>query len=344
MKKLLRRACVALIATFFVMGLVACGGESETPEESITVSVENPQTATPNSTSESNSTPPTESEADDSDVQAFIEEYMDNISQTEDSHFYYNIWFVADNFPTIGEVPLDGLRAMYQELNERFNYIVILTQSLNYLGYYSGDERFVESLPFGNIDLRNRLVSDTEGNEFFITPLNTVMVGRTLFQYFDNNIVKGRNFIESDFYFNSPTDVINIILGYDYIGVYDLNDILTLTLYGKVISFRVIGFYGEGTEFPNMNHGFENIYFDRSIIMPLFAITYDPTSEDDQMFQIIHYSQKASGNIRISATAEELQEETFEIHSRYLAIIQEMADRHGLEHNVAALPIPRQLH
>ena len=255
--------------------------------------------------------------------------------QLSDIHFYYAIaWRTTAGFS------LDNLRAMYNELNEKFDYLnIIVAQHLDYIGYFDGDEMFIDTWDTG-VNLRNQPFHNADGTISVSTPIRTIMVGRTLYEYFDNHIVKGRNFIESDFYLNHPEDIVNIILGFDYIEIHDIGDIITLSLHGKSINFQVIGFYNSGTYFAHMRFFAENIYFDASIVMPLFTITYEPIDDNDYQFQMILYSQKASGNIRIAEHPEDIVINNYEIHARYSDIIQNMAANHGLTFFVAFDPIP----
>ena len=167
-----------------------------------------------------------------------------------------------------------------------------------------------------------------------------------LYGYFEGNIAKGRHFTDADFYIDSPEDAVNVILGFNYIGVYDIGDVITLSLYAgaKTFDFHVIGFYEEGTSFPDMNMFFEPLYFDSLVVMPFFAINHEPTDEQNRQFQIKYYDQKISGFIRILEPVDlltESQDALLEIHARYLARVNEIAERHGLRLDMSLLPVPR---
>jgi len=286
-------------------------------------------------------------EISDDDLETFMEWYFDLMLLEHDTNFYFNIYPDIDNTP-LSMFPLEGLMAMYRELNERFYYVVIHSSPFDYIGYFSGDERFVNNppVPIPDVYFRNQLLIDRDGNEFFLTPLRGVQLGRTIYRYFDDSIAIGRNFNGSDFYVNSYDDIVNIILGFDYIGVYDIGDIITLELYAgaKAFNFQVIGFYKEGTHFSDMLSPFEVIYFDQSIVMPFFVINYEPVNEMNRRFQTIFYTMKTSGNIRIIESVDALTESVdanLEIYEKYLALINEMAYDHGLVFDMVILPIPR---
>jgi len=280
-------------------------------------------------------------------IDEIVHEYFGVMQQQQDTYFY----FLAH--PGMGHprsMPLDGLAAMYRELNEQFDFLLIQSHPFGYTGYFTGDEIFVNNPPepIPDVYFRNQRLTDARGNAFYYTPIRGIQMGRMLYRYFDSYIEKGRNFIESDFYVHSYDDIVNVILGFDYIGVHELGDIITLSLYAgsKSFNFRVIGFYKEGTNFPDMDNFFEALYFGRSVVMPFFELNYEPTDERNRDFHSFYHYQRAFGHIRIMESVDALTESTEalqEIHARYLARVNEIAERHGLRFDIPLLPIPRQV-
>ena len=288
---------------------------------------------------------------DDVTLDEIYMEYADLMLQQQNARFYFHIHPTGFNPMQACQLPPEGLRAMYSELNQQFEYIVIRFNALVYTGYYANDIRFVDTPPFvidglEDTDFVNQQVIDLYGNSFLATPLRGVQMGRMLISEFDDSILIGRNFVEEDFYMNSYNDVVSIILGYEYIGIYDIGDIIELQLHAsKVIESHVIGFFEEGMNFPDMmrNHFYPH-YFDRSIVMPFFEINYEPVSDVNSLFQIRHYLMKTSGFIRIQECTYLLTESAdtlLDIHERYLLAVNEVADRHGLSYDIPLLPIPR---
>jgi len=275
-----------------------------------------------------------------------LEEYFYHLIQMQDTYFYFNVVHTGTSDGNVFGSPIEGLRAMYRELNERFNYVLLHTTTFDFLGYFAHDEKFIADPIIPNEDLRNELVTHTDGREFMVTPLRGVQIGRMLHRYFDNSVLYGRNFDESDFYVNSPDDMVNVILGYDYIGIFDIGDIIPVALYVglQFIDFHVIGFLEQGAKLCS---GYQVVYFDRSIVMPFFEINYIPVDELNQQFQVLLYSRKSSGMVRISECIELLQIKMgsgylalLELHARYTtAIVDEMANRHGLWFDVPLLPL-----
>ncbi|MCL1877972.1 MAG: hypothetical protein FWF80_03875 [Defluviitaleaceae bacterium] len=287
---------------------------------------------------------------DDYEIEAFIESYMYDIAETvqltQGVFLYYNILIDAIRavdadasdmpFESRLALEIEALKAAYADINEHFRYINMITQHLTHVGYFYGDKKFVLHADQG-MDLRNQWNSVYE---YYFTQLNTVMMGRTLYDLFDNDVAVGRNFVSADFYINTLSDTVKILLGYDYMGVYDIGDILSLNLYGADVNFEVIGFYNQGTTFAHLNFGFENILFDQSVIMPMFTIN-QPPEEDEIWVHWIHYTQMLHGNIRIMESNHAvIREMNEEIHASYLERLNELTNRHGLYFDVALLPIP----
>ena len=265
---------------------------------------------------------------DDSSLNQTFENTQDN------AHFYFfATWDTTEGFT------LSALRALYYDLNEQFNFTTIINvQHLDYVGYFDGDKKFIDS--FGDFDLRNQVFYDASGTRQVSTPIRTVMLSRNLHCFFDAYVFVGRNFESIDFYFNAPNEAVNVLLGFYYVDLYSVGDILELSLYGKPIEFKVIGFFEEGTQFASLNRPGEVISFDASIIMPLFCITYEPINEIDYMFQIMHYSQKVTGSVRIEEMPDFILVHSDELHATYSGKVTELAMSHGLRFTVPLLPIP----
>ena len=259
------------------------------------------------------------------------------ILQMSESNAFYSVNFLPERvynpngLSIFLAVSVQNLRAMYQELNERFDYALALPIPLVYVGYFEGNEAFVD-IPFGNVsDFINRRVIHEDGSREYLTPLKTIMLGRTLYQGFNESITQGRNLIESDFYKNSPSQAISVVLGSAYKDVFNIGDTLQLQLHWSLIDVEVVGFFGSGV---GISGAFGDRVFDHSIIMPAFSFGYEPTDDENQIFQAFHYNQLTSGFIRISEPVYTINADTHarlvnNHHVRYETILHEMADRHG---------------
>ena len=273
-----------------------------------------------------------------------LQQYFLDMLDTGSYYFYFPIGhsFRGGNPAYVDRI---ALRNMYLYLNERFNLAVLQNQQFTYVGYFTGDDKFVNNPPFyiPNFNARNVQVTDMHGNPDIITNLRGIQISRRLYSLLDNRVVIGRNFDSSDFYIHSYNDPISILLGYNYIGVHELGDILTLSLYTqKSLDFKVIGFLNQDTYLRSLDGIFDYIYFDSSIVMPFFSFTFEPTSPESKLFRNIYYSRRTAGIIKISANVHELTSSVTEfmnIARKYERIIQEIGQQHGLYYFMALLPV-----
>ena len=241
------------------------------------------------------------------------------------SYLYYQVAdrYGIDGNPGYSELfessdSLERLKSLNFDLKSNFDYYELQTQPLEYIGIYSGDDKFCR----GDV---NQRVQNSAGMEVIVTPLNTVMIGAAYFTNFNSCITSGRNFNSEDFYVSSAESEISILLGYEYMGVYDLDDVIELSLHQYSLKFRVVGFFKEDTKILYRQYG--TISFDRSIIVPFYDIGYSPEDEADAFYQKVYYTQKNMGFIRI----EEQDSDTIEsVRLCLLEILEILVKKHNL--------------
>ncbi len=195
---------------------------------------------------------------------------------------------------------LERLKSLNLFLNEEFDFTELCFQPLYYIGYYNWDTKFVDSYQYIGEDAINRVVPSENAENQYVTDLKTVQLGFTCFNKFENQIYTGRNFKSSDFHIKSSDTPINVILGYDYLPYFKVNDEIELSLHQKNITFKIIGFYQPGTSFSYEN---SNIILDQCIVMPFYNIEYLPDNITDETYQKIYYLQKDAGYIRVPVNA-----------------------------------------
>jgi len=288
----------------------------------------------------------------------YVEPFDDGLVDILEEHFFYlqqmeNIYLYFGVMPSGGmDINIFSLtaehraelRSMYHSLNTHLSYILIDHHHFVYTGYYTGDAMFVDMPPTG-MDLANRRITSMDGTEIYTTPLKGVQMGQMLINYFENYIATGRNFVESDFSVYAYDDIVNILMGFEYMAFYEIGDIITLSLYAhsKYFNFRVVGFYKEGTSFPSLIMPEENIYFDRAIIMPFFLLNYDPINETNERFHNIYHSMLLYGIIRIAEPIETVMKsvESFrEIYIRYLSTVRGISYEYIMDLDIPLLPMP----
>lgn len=138
-----------------------------------------------------------------------------------------------------------------------------------------------------------------EEESFSATDLKAIQVQDKLSESFSSKISEGRIFSHEDFIITKENQIINVILGNNYITKYDIGDTLNLELHRKNMKFKVIGFLEKDTFFTIDN---DDLILDDYIVIPLYNIEYPPNDEQDEIYQQLWYSQKNKGFIRFSDT------------------------------------------
>jgi len=182
-----------------------------------------------------------------SDENAFVtdNDNTDMLSLLESSNFFavrflpeqvYN----PNNIFPFRAVSLESLMSMYRELNEYFDYALMIPLGLGYVGHFDRDVNFIEMPPNANVrDFVNRRLYNADGSVGSITPIRAIGLGRTLYQGFDSGISEGRNLIASDFYKKSPEQAISVVLGYAYKELFHVGDTFPLQMNWQTVNFTV---------------------------------------------------------------------------------------------------------
>ena len=153
---------------------------------------------------------------------------------------------------------------------------------------------------------------------------------------FPLQISKGRTFESKDFIISEENEMVNIILGSNYVNEYNLNDVLNLELATKEIKLRIIGFLEKDVTLSarHDNKPLEDIILNDYIIMPFYDIEYSPNSEEEKLYQQIWYSLKNEGFIRPN------KEETIDNLKKDIDIINKEYD---LFFDIVNLPVSLNL-
>lgn len=126
--------------------------------------------------------------------------------------------------------------------------------------------------------------------------IKTFQMNKQAVNYFNLNVVNGRQFEEKDFCDND--NVIPVLLGNIYKGSFKVGDTISVTYYQKKIQLQVIGFLRENTMvYFNGNPEF---YLDEYIIMPYINYN-DAKTEFDEWFQKIVYFSMINGYISVDS-------------------------------------------
>lgn len=270
-----------------------------------------------------------------------FEGYMNYISNVESLEPYYQTVFAFENVPGgIADVPIKKINAMYREMEDTFDYILINEHFLTYRGdynqgIYKGNTDFVD----GYEDYKNAQGSrnmsnpinytelDSDGNEFTATSLKAVQLGEGVFTRFDKDIREGRNLKLSDFTLKAPNDPISVVLGNGYKNLYKIGDVFSLD-FAEVMKFQVVGFYKPNVSFLMGVGAQHKVCFDYSIVMPHLTFDYKQTGKASSFQQGFLTGEKMSGYISIKEPIKEINDD---IYKKYIDKLDELAKKNGVE-------------
>ncbi len=319
------RLIYTIVGIMFLVVLTAC---SATDDVSVP-DVQQPQTET---------VEPEKSQTTEPKPESFdgYEDYIDYISDIPEFEPYYKTVFAFEELSDgIKSVPIEEVKAMYDEMKTAFNYVLVNEYPLVYRGNYEGETSFVDGYEEYQAAGNDKVISnpvnvvslDQEGNEFLTTPLKTILLGEDTFNHFDNSIDVGRNLKKSDFTLEAPNKPISVVLGNAYKDIYKIGDIFSLELISEVMDFQVVGIYKSGVGF-SMNVGaLQDVNLDHTIVMPHFIPDYKPVGEAAVFQHAYHIGELLSGYIRIPESVEKINEDTYE-HT--MDMIDEVAQRNNI--------------
>lgn len=258
-----------------------------------------------------------------------------SVINKEDEYQKILLRFGHDNNPEPSELFasynfLDTEKEINLTLNQNHDYIELKFQPLHYIGNYTGKKGFAISEDTINQEINTGLES------FISTDLKTMQIGERFFMNFPLQISKGRTFESKDFIISEENEMVNIILGSNYVNEYNLNDVLNLELATKEIKLRIIGFLEKDVTLSarHDNKPLEDIILNDYIIMPFYDIEYSPNSEEEKLYQQIWYSLKNEGFIRPN------KEETIDNLKKDIDIINKEYD---LFFDIVNLPVSLNL-
>lgn len=328
MKTLLLRFIKPIYTTVGIMFLVVLTACSSTDDVSISdVRQTQTETVVPGKSQTKVAKPPS---FDD------YEDYINYISDIPAFEPYYKTVFAFEELSGgIKSVPIEEVKAMYDEMKTVFDYVLVRENPLVYRGYYEGETSFVygyEQYQTADVDMEipnpvNVVSRDWEGNEILTTPLKTVLLGESIFNRFDSSIEEGRNLQMSDFTLAAPNEPISVVLGNAYKDIYKLGDTFSLELISELMDFQVVGFYKSGVGFSMEVGALDHVNFDNTIVMPYFIPDYEPVGEAAVFQHAFHIAELTSGYIRIPESVEKINDDTYD---DTVAIMEEMAERNNL--------------
>lgn len=201
------------------------------------------------------------------------------------------------------EDALGRLKIMYSMLknNDNFNYLEIYENPVVIIGDNIGD-KLIYRYEQGETDIYRGTENGQTLNE-----VKCYWISSNVGEAFDFRYREGSLWSEQE----SNNDVIPILLGYDYIGIYNVGDTISgITPIDGRIRFEVCGILEEGSYLVNNDR---MINLDRYVLLPLQDAGTVPESAEEERAQRILYLLKINGTLQSNLSADELQQIVTEI-------------------------------
>lgn len=113
---------------------------------------------------------------------------------------------------------------------------------------------------------------------------------------FDISLLDGELFQNNAFLYQAG-DKIPVLLGYDYVNLYELGTVFTADYLFSNFTFEVVGFLQDNSKIEKST-GIINL--NKYIIMPSFQFIDSPQNEMEYVTQKIHNANRVSGKLRIT--------------------------------------------
>ena len=135
------------------------------------------------------------------------------------------------------------------------------------------------------------------------------------------HVIRGNAFSATDFLYNGNR--IPVLLGYDYLELYQIGDEITVLYAGYPLELKVIGFLDNTS---SVHIGSTDISLDTYILLPSFDIEAE-YAKNNQIFSNLHYSHKTRGFFTVTKNVEEAINE-----------FEEIVEKSGLDYVYFPLP------
>lgn len=189
---------------------------------------------------------------------------------------------------------INSLKQFNKEIssNNNFVYYEAIVQPTNIIDF-KGTEKFLYNY---EENIRNALHNSDSSESKNVKQL---LINYNFAQKIklDNMLINGNPFSTVDFLTDNYQDI-PIVLGYDYVGIYEVGDIINCMPQKDIEStFIVIGFLDKDSSVMVNN---ELIFLDRYILSPSLTITKEPSTMEEMMYQGFLYLQKSNGVVKLS--------------------------------------------
>lgn len=224
--------------------------------------------------------------------------------------------------------------AQYVKLLEKFNsadnfrYIEAYDVLLQYVGSYQNGNSFIPgygTLPEEELEtFINQRAKAEDGSIISITNIKGALISGKAFTEdlsLQDHIFRGNVFSASDFLYNGNR--IPVLLGYDYLDLYQIGDEITVLYAGYPLELKVIGFLDDTS---SVHIGSTDISLDTYMVLPSFDIEAEYV-KNNQIFSNTHYSHKTRGFFTVTKNVEDAVNE-----------FEEIVEKSGLDYVYIPLP------
>lgn len=177
---------------------------------------------------------------------------------------------------------IDELKAAHNTLS-RDNYFEIHNQFV-YIPFFEGKEIFLYGYEEGHADN-----SIYQHEDIIFSGVKAVQLSHNALSRFNISLWRGEFFPDANY---QDGDMVPILLGYEYNGVFDIGDELEADFISKPLKFKVIGILNKDSHVMRLGYP---LYLDRYIVMPSINCLYSPATPEEDLFQVRHYVNKLEG-------------------------------------------------
>ncbi len=224
--------------------------------------------------------------------------------------------------------------AEYVKLLEEFNsadnfrYIEAYDVLLQYVGFYQNGDSFIDG--YGSLseeELKlciNQRAKAEDGSIISITNIKGALISEAAFTEdlsLQAHVIRGNAFSATDFLYNGNR--IPVLLGYDYLELYQIGDEITVLYAGYPLELKVVGFLDNTS---SVHIGSTDISLDTYMVLPSFDIELEYV-KNNQIFSNLHYSKKTRGFFTVTKNVEEAVDE-----------FEEIIEKSGLDYVYIPLP------
>lgn len=181
-----------------------------------------------------------------------------------------NVYQVSDDLIGESEQKIFSKKKSFEVLNtfnqslsgsSEFTFYSATWQPI-YVTDFNGDKTFDPAYEYGDSTPPVELDGDVYHN------VSALQINQPVFELNNLQILKGKQFSKEDYFYNTKSNYIPLILGNNYLNLYQQGDYIDIFLYDKKITGKVIGFLDSSQKIMTVTE--PEVILDNYIILPNF--------------------------------------------------------------------------